>query len=158
MKKRTIRLLAMLLCVLSVAALLPTAVFAAEPGPDAVCGAFENARVEIKEVGSGSPVANKTYPITLKHGEKYKVTTGLYYDIYYNGVYVTTVKAKSVWLIKKPNGKWTSIKGTSGKASYTIKGVNSNNKCKFRCKKVIKYRTYSETIYTNTLYVKVKKK
>ena len=158
MKKRTIRLLAMLLCVLSVAALLPTAVFAAEPGPDAVCGAFENAVVEIKEAEGGSPAANSTYPVTLKHGEKYKVTTNLYYDIYVNGRYVKTVKAKSVWLIKKPNGKWTSIKGTSGKASYTIRGVNSNNKCKFRCKKVVKYGSKTWTLYPDTIYVKVKKK
>ena len=126
MKKRMTRLLAMLLCVLSIAALLPTTALAANVKADEVKKAVTEAVNTIKYAGEAKLQANGrtwgTKTIKVKYGTKVTLSVpSTYYD-----AYGRVVPVKFQWQFKKKgSSKYTNIKKAT-KYYYTrqILGVS----------------------------------
>ena len=117
MKKRFTRVLAMLLCVLTVAALLPAAALAADD-VDEVKGPV-SAVVNSKSATANGKTA-KTYTIKAKAGERWKMQ-----DPYRKLWKEYGVSVKYQWYVKKKgSSKWTKIKGAT-KYYYDIKATKS---------------------------------
>ena len=119
--KKSVRLLAMLLCVLSIAALLPTVAFAADvPELDNVTAAANKIAAEAKANGS----------ITLYVGDYYKASVPA------SGYYVggRSVSVKFQWQVKKGSGKpYVNVKGARSN-TIRVKVTKGKNGWKYRCK------------------------
>ena len=144
MKKRMTRLLAMLLCVLSIAALLPTTALAANVKADAVKEAVAEAANTIKYAGEAKLQANGrtwgTKTVKVKYGTKVTlVVDNTYYDRYGR-----VVPVKFQWQFKKKgSSKYTKLKGS--KYYYTVK-MSSKKVGVYRCK-VINERNSGDYLY-----------
>ena len=150
MKKRTVRLLAMLLCVLSFTALLPTVAFAAEPETiDAVGNPLAGITLAVKNSAENAIAANgKVY-------KTFKVTARLNKYWYIQDPYYWNVPVRYQWYVKKGSGKkFTKVKGATG-YRYTFKATKGKNGWTYRLKVINAYRS------SNYLYldykIKVKK-
>ena len=145
MKKRMTRLLAMLLCVLSIAALLPTTALAANVKADEVKKAVTEAANTIKSFGEAKLQANGR----TKLKETVKVRAGItvkMYDPLYNKWGPAGFSVKYQWFVKKKgSSKWTKIKGAT-KYYYRLKATKSKNGYQYRCK-VINKRDSSDYIF-----------
>ena len=135
MKKRITRMLAMLLCVLSIVALLPTTALAAD-GVDKVELKTSAIANSLKAAGAAKATANSTRKYTVKKGSC--VTFSVSNTWYYGS---TRVAVKYQWYVKKTSGGWKKIKGAT--------------KYKYRCKITMKSdsRVY---VYSDTIKLKVK--
>ena len=144
MKKRMTRLLAMLLCVLSIAALLPTTALAANVKADAVKEAVAEAANTIKYAGEAKLQANGrtwgTKTVKVKYGTKVTLSVP---STYYDG-YGRVVPVKFQWQFKKKgSSKYTKLKGST--YYYNFK-MSSKKVGVFRCK-VINKRNSGDYLY-----------
>ena len=132
MKKRFTRILAMVLCVLSIAALLPTAALAADdvdPVKEAAA-AVANGMKSVRSVAlaSNGKTAH-TYTIKAKTGDRYKMYDPLHGEWGKQGLSV-----RYQWYVKKAgSSKWTKIKGAT-KYYYKFKATMSKNGYRYRLK------------------------
>lgn len=145
MKKRITRMLALLLCVLSVAALLPTTALAANVKADEAKAAVAEAANTIKSAGEAKLQANGrtwgTKTVKIKYGTK----TTLQVPSSYTDKYGRTVPVKFQWQFKKKgSSKYTNIKKAT-KYTYTFK-MSSKTVGVFRCK-VTNKKYSSDYIY-----------
>ena len=148
MKKRITRMLAMLLCVLSIVALLPTTALAAD-GVDKVELKTSAIANSLKAAGAAKATANSTRKYTVKKGSC--VTFSVSNTWYYGS---TRVAVKYQWYVKKTSGGWKKIKGAT-KYKYSFKAKKKMNGYKYRCKITMKSdsRVY---VYSDTIKLKVK--
>lgn len=140
--KKSVRLLAMLLCVLSITALLPTVAFAAEPATDEVEGVLVKVTEPVK---NAKTEANATQKVVVKPGTKG----------FYMKVTVSLSGVKFQWQIKKyGTSTWKNISGAT-KSKYTIKKVTTGmNGNRYRCK--LSKKGY-KTGYSDVIVLRVKK-
>lgn len=132
--KKSVRLLAMLLCVLSIVALLPTVAFAAEPETDAVAAASNKIANMVRSNGK----VLHTYKCTVKRNGKYYMEDPLY------GEYPVPVRRQ--WYVKKGSGKsYTKLSGATG-YRYYFKATKGKNGWTYRLK-VINYYNSSDYLY-----------
>ena len=143
MKKQFTRLLAMLLCIWTFAAVLPGTVLAAENETDKVAPA-----VELIAENAAAFANAKTTTKTYKLGKTVtlKVTVPSYY-----------IRVKYQWQYKtRYGGKWIDIKkGT--KKTYSFKVTTGKNGYSYRCKYMCLDVPGGKWYYSNIIKIKVKK-
>ena len=102
MKKRTVRLLAMLLCVMSFVALLPSAALAAND-TDSVKEIAANVVKELEQAANDTQVANKArekYSYTLKVPKNSRVNL-VDFNYYRHGTSAYPFPVRFIWYCKK---------------------------------------------------------
>lgn len=139
MKKRYTRILAMLLCVLSIAALLPTAALAADDVDEVKASAAAVAEgIKGKLQANGKTV--ETYKVEFKAGKRYKLL-----DPYHNEWSKYGLSVKYQWFVKKKSGGYKVISGAT-KYYYKLKATMSKNGYSYRLK-ITNKRNASDYVY-----------
>ena len=138
--KKSVRLLAMLLCVLSIVALLPTVAFAAEPED---LGTVKVALAKVTESVKNAKIqANITRRVTVYVGYKYTITCK-----------ASISGCKYQWQLKKgSSGSWKNIKGAT-KTKYNFTATKGKNGWRYRCR--VSKAGY-RTAYGDTWVLKVR--
>lgn len=117
MKKHLIRLLAMLLCAMSFASLLPSAALAADADGEAVKEAVAVVANGIKQAADEKLISNKArekYSYTLKVPRNSRVNL-VDFNYYRHGASAYPFPVTFIWYIKKPGGsKWYRLKNAKG--------------------------------------------
>ena len=145
MKKNLTRMLAMLLCVLSFTALLPTVAFAAEPeAVDAVGNPLAGITLAVKNSAQNAIAANgKVY-------KTFKVTATRNKNWYIQDPYYWNVPVRYQWYVKKGNNtKFTKINGATC-YRYVFKATKGKNGWTYRLKVINAYNS------SNYLYLEYK--
>ncbi len=153
--KKSVRLLAMLLCVLSIVALLPTTALAADVDEVAAVSA-----VIVVKANNAALCANKTDTLRCRPGEKVTLKMSKTVDLADEyGYYLATVKVqKTQWFVRKAgSSKWTQIKSRNNKFSYSFKYSKKLNGNRYRCKFFFTYRGSYYHAFTSAVCVKTKK-
>lgn len=128
MKKRAIRLLAMLLCVLSFVSLLPSAALAADTDTDSVIKAAANAANELKQAA-----IDRRNATTIREKYRYTLTTSrnsrvnlVDFNYYRHGTSAYPFPVTFYWYYMKPgSSKWVRMKkATKYMLSFAAKGKN----------------------------------
>ena len=138
MKKRTVRLLAMLLCVMSFVALLPSAALAAND-TDSVKEIAANVVKELEQAANDTQVANKArekYSYTLKVPKNSRVNL-VDFNYYRHGTSAYPFPVRFIWYCKKPgSSKWFRLQNAKGYMhSFSARSKNGYS---FRVKTVKK--------------------
>ena len=148
--KKSVRMLALLLCVLSIAALLPTQALAADA--DSVKEAVLAVTDKVIVAKDAKLAANGTTNWTVCAKSKCKLSVATDWYVGY-----TKVSVKFQWYVKKGSGKsWTKISGAT-KYFYTFTATKGKNNWCYRCKITVKSGTYKgKYAYSDTIRLKVK--
>ena len=128
MKKRAIRLLAMLLCVMSFVSLLPAAAMAADTDTDQIAGAVIGVADEVKLAAEArqnvTTVAEKyTYNLTVSRNSRVNLVD---FNYYRHGTSAYPFPVNFFWYYKKPgSSKWVRMKNASKyMLSFSARGKN----------------------------------
>ncbi len=127
MKKRVIRLVAMLLCVMSFASLLPSAVLAADTDTDNVKAVVVNAAQGVRQAADArrnASVAEKyTYNLTVSRNSRVNLVD---FNYYRHGTSAYPFAVSFYWYYMKPGtSKWVRLKkATKYMLSFAAKGKN----------------------------------
>lgn len=128
MKKRVIRLLAMLLCVMSFVSLLPPAALAADSNTDGIKEIISQAAEQIKEAAVARPNVH-----TIEESYSYKLTVSkssrvvlVDFNYYRHGTTAYPFAVKFCWYYRKPGStKWVRMKkATKYYINFAAKGKN----------------------------------
>ena len=142
MKKRAIRILAMLLCVMSFASVLPSVALAADDNTDSVKGIAANIVGEIAEAADAQKnettiLERYTYDLTVSRNSRVMLVD---FNYYRHGAGAYPFPVRFCWFYKKPgSSKWVKMKkdtkyyicfAAKGKNGYTyrLKTLKRNNK------------------------------
>lgn len=150
--KKSVRLLAMLLCVLSIVALLPTTALAAEP--DSVKQVALQVADKFLTSKEATAASNSTSTWTVYEKTKCELSVSQYW---YVGS--TPVSVKFQWYVKKAgSSKWVKISGAT-KYIYKFTATRGKNNWRYRCKITVKSGSYKgKYAWSNVILLKVKKR
>lgn len=127
MKKRAIRLLAMLLCVMSFVSVLPSVALAADTDTDSVKEAVINAANGIKQAVNAKQNATvlEKYKYTLTTSRNARVNL-VDFNYYRHGTTAYPYPVNFCWYYMKPgSSKWVRLKkATKYMLSFAAKGKN----------------------------------
>ena len=128
MKKRVIRLLAMLLCVMSFVSLLPPAALAADANTDGIKEVIGQAAEQIKEAAKAKPNVH-----TIEERYSYKLSVSrnsrvmlVDYNWYRHGSTAYPFPVKFCWYYRRPgSSKWVRMKkATKYYITFAARGKN----------------------------------